>query len=67
LKKPSGKGIHRFKAKGKIIMKKENIPLTYELCVQHMECWQALGSNYTAAKKRNIVSASGWRTGRSVF
>jgi hypothetical protein len=53
LKKPSGRGIHRFKGKGKIIMKIKNIPLTYDLCVQHMECWQALGRNYTAAKKES--------------
>jgi hypothetical protein len=32
-------------------MKKETIQLTYELCVQQMERWQALGRNYTAAKK----------------
>jgi hypothetical protein len=51
VEKPSGKGTHRFKARGKIIMKKETIQLTYELCVQQMERWQALGRNYTAAKK----------------
>jgi hypothetical protein len=30
---------------------KETVQLTYELCVQHMERWHALGRNYTAIKK----------------
>lgn len=32
-------------------MKKETVELTYELCVQHMERWHALGRNYTAVQK----------------
>jgi hypothetical protein len=36
-------------------MKKETVQLTYELCVQHMERWQALGRNYTAVKKGGPV------------
>jgi hypothetical protein len=36
-------------------MNKETIQLTYELCVQHMECWQALGRNYTAVKKEKSL------------
>jgi hypothetical protein len=33
------------------IMKKKTVQLTYELCVQHMERWHALGRNYTAVQR----------------
>jgi hypothetical protein len=32
-------------------MKKGTITLCYEQCAQQMECWQALGRNYTAVQK----------------
>ena len=34
---------------------KETVQLTYELCVRHLERWQALGRNYTAVKKGGSV------------
>ena len=41
-------------------MKKETIQLTYEICVQQVERWQALGRNYTAVQKPGYLGPEGY-------
>ena len=48
-------------------MKKETIQLTYEVCVQQMERWQALGRNYTAVQKAEYRGPEGYHPAYVIF
>jgi hypothetical protein len=50
-----------------IVMRKETIRLTYEICVQQMEAWQALGRNYTAVQKPGYQGPEGYRPACVIF
>jgi hypothetical protein len=41
-------------------MKRETIQLTYEICVQQLEGWQALGRNYTVVQKPGYRGPEGY-------
>jgi hypothetical protein len=48
-------------------MRKETIQLTYEMCVQQMEHWHALGRNYTAVQKAEYRGPEGYHPAYVIF